>query len=317
VFLVLLVSILVFTLIRMLPGDPVMALIDQTIEDMAQGGVAPSLEMQEEIRNRILAEHGMDQPYPVQFANWLASMAQGDFGRSLSRGFDIRAELSNRLIVTLYLSAIAMVVTLVFGILFGTIAAVYNGKFIDNIVTSVSNFGMTVPGFLIAIFLIWTLGFEMQLFPIFGFELPWMGNPGRSFRQTVLPVLTMSLPGIAGLARMTRSAMLDVLHAEYVRTAWAKGLREKAVVFKHVIKNGLMPIVSGIGAMIRGLFGGAVIVETIFVIPGMGQLTAGAVLSLDYPLIQAITVLFTLIAVISNLITDILYGWVDPRIHFS
>ncbi|MCL2226980.1 MAG: ABC transporter permease [Oscillospiraceae bacterium] len=317
VFLVFLVSIVVFVLMRMLPGDPVMDMVEQQIAEMVQAGHAPDLEMQQFLRNQLMTYHGLDRPVSVQFAHWLGDVIRLDFGRSMVRGFDIVDEVGRRMVVSIYLAIISMVVTLIFGILFGTIAAVRNGKLIDNVITSISNFGMTVPGFMIAILLIWVFGFLLDLLPIFGFQLPWMGDPGRSVRQTILPVLTMSLGGIAGLARMTRSAMLDVLNADYVRTAWAKGMREKAVIFKHVLKNGLMPIVSGVGGMIRGLFGGSVIVESIFVVPGVGQLLVMSMLSLDYPVIQAVTLLMAFITVISNLITDILYGWVDPRIQYS
>ena len=317
IYIVVLVSIVVFILMRMLPGDPVLDIIESQIEQAMEAGLPLTLEQQDEMRENLMREHGLDRPIPIQFGNWAMRMLRGDFGRSIVRGYAIGSEISTRLAISMYLSALAMIVTLIFGILFGTIAAIRNGKFIDNLVTSVSNVGMTIPGFMIAILLVYIFGFVLRWFPVFGFTLPWRGDTVLSIRQTVLPILTMSLGGIAGLARMTRSAMLDVLNADYVRTAWAKGMREKTVIFRHVLKNGLMPIISGVGGMIRGLFGGSVIIETIFVIPGVGQLMVNAMLSLDYTVIQAVTVLFTFIAVMSNLVTDILYGWVDPRIQFS
>jgi peptide/nickel transport system permease protein len=301
----------------MLPGDPILDLIDQRIEDAIEAGIAMSLEEQDQLRAELMAEHDLDQPIPVQFGRWAMRMLRGDWGRSIGRGYDISTELGNRLAISMYLSAIAMVITLFFGVLFGTICAIRNGKFIDNLVTSVSNFGMTIPGFMIAIVLVYIFGFRLGWFPIFGFRLPWHGSVGTSIRHTVLPIATMCLGGIAGLARMTRSTMLDALNADHVRTAWAKGMREKTVILRHVLKNGLMPIISGVGGMIRGLFGGSVIIETIFVIPGVGNMLVMAMLTLDYNVIQAVTVLFTFITVMSNLVTDILYGWVDPRIQFS
>jgi peptide/nickel transport system permease protein len=211
-----------------------------------------------------------------------------------------------------------MIVSLIFGILFGTIAAVRNGTWIDNVITSISTFGMTLPGFLVAIFGIWFFGFYLNILPMWGFETPW-GDAGLavSIRHTILPVFAMSIGGIAGLSRMTRSAMLDVLNSDYVRTAWAKGMREKIVIFKHVVKNGMMPIVSGFGGMLRGIFGGSVIIETLFLVPGVGNLIVTGTQQLDYTVIQATTVMFTLITVVSNLVVDLLYGWVDPRIVHS
>ena len=317
VFITLIVSIVVFTLMRLLPGDPIHDLVEREISNRQSSGMVMSLEQQQELRDSLEAKYGLDKPIPIQFVAWLGQMVQGDFGHSIARGYDVVAEIGPRMVVSMYLAALSMIITLIFGILFGTIAAVRNGKFIDNLVTTLSNIGMTVPGFMLAILLVYIFGAVLDLLPMWGFELPWKGHFGLSLRQTVLPILTMSLPGIGGLARMTRTAMLDVLNADYVRTAWAKGMREKVVIFRHVFKNGLMPIVSGVGGMIRGLFGGSVIVETIFVVPGVGQLMVTATMALDYPVVQAVTVLMTFVTVISNLITDILYGWVDPRIQYS
>jgi peptide/nickel transport system permease protein len=311
------VSIVVFVLMRLLPGDPIHDLIEREIQNRMQSGVAMTIEQQQALRDSLEEKYGLNKPMPLQYLDWLGQMVRGDFGTSIARGYDVVDEIGPRMVVSIYLAILSMIVTLFFGVLFGTIAAVRNGKFIDNLVTTLSNIGMTVPGFLIAIVLVYIFGFVLEWLPIWGFELPWKGHFGLSLRQTVLPVLTMSLGGIGGLARMTRSAMLDVLNADYVRTAWAKGMREKVVILRHVFKNGLMPIVSGVGGMIRGLFGGSVIIETIFVVPGVGQLMVTATLALDYPVVQAVTVLMTFITVISNLITDVLYGWVDPRIQYS
>lgn len=312
-----LVSLVVFILMRLLPGDPVHDVVEREIQNRLQSGETMTLEEQQALRDRLYDQYGLNDPIPVQFVNWLGQMVRGDFGKSILRGYDIRTEIGNRLVVSMYLNLISMVVTLICGVILGTIAAVRSGKFVDNLVTTLSNIGMTIPGFLIAILLVYVFGFVLQWFPIWGFSPPWKGNPLQSLRQTVLPVLTTAIPGMGGLARMTRSSMLDVLNADYVRTAWAKGMRERVVIFRHVIKNGLMPIVSGVGGMIAGLFGGSVIIESIYVVPGIGQLMVTATTGLDYPVVQAITVLMAFVTVVANLITDILYGWVDPRIQYS
>ena len=314
---VLLVSIVVFTLIRMLPGCPISTLIEEELQAAMIAGDVIDPEMQQRMVDELRAYHGLDLPLPVQFVQWLGRMVRGDFGRSIPRGFDVGTEVGRRMVVTIYLGVLTFIVTLIFGILFGTIAAVCNGSLLDNLITSVSNFGMTIAPFLIAIFLVYVFGFLLEIFPIWGFHLPWEGDTWQSIRRTVLPVMTGAIPGIAGLARLTRSSMLDVLNADHVRTAWAKGLREKAVILRHVLKNGLMPIVSTMGAMIRGIFGGSIIIENIFLVPGVGQILVTAMLQNDYNVIQSVTVLITFITVMSNLITDILYGWVDPRIQYS
>ncbi|MCL2401471.1 MAG: ABC transporter permease [Oscillospiraceae bacterium] len=316
-FIVLLVSMVVFILIRMTPGCPVSALVDQEINSRMQAGEVLDPVMQQELMDRIFAEHGLDLPIPIQFVNWLGRMLRGDFGRSMVRNYDIRTEVGRRMAVTVYLGVLSLIVTVVLGIFLGVVAAVRNGKLIDSVVTSFGNFGMTVPAFLIAILLVWVFGFLLEWLPIWGFHLPWRGDVGQSIRRTILPVVTLSIGGIGGLSRMTRSAMLDVLNADHVRTAWAKGMREKTVIFRHVMKNGLMPIVSGFGGMIRGIFGGSVVVETIFVVPGMGALLVQAMQSNDYNVVQATTVLLTFITVMSNLVVDLMYVWVDPRIQLA
>jgi len=317
VILTLIVSMVVFVLMRMLPGDPIHDLIESEIQSRMSSGEMMTIEHQQALRDQLMAENGLNKPLPIQYIDWLGQMLRGDFGKSIARGYDVASEIGPRMVVSVYLALFSMIVTLILGIIFGTIAAVRNGKLIDNVITTVSNIGMTIPPILLAISVIYLFGFTLKLFPIWGFHLPWKGDPAQSIRRTVLPILTMSLPGIGGMARMTRSAMLDVLNADYVRTAWAKGMREKVVIFRHVFKNGLMPIVSGVGGMIRGLFGGSVLIESIFVVPGVGALMVSATQALDYPVVQAVTVLMTFITVLSNLVTDILYGWVDPRIQLS
>ncbi|MCL2226985.1 MAG: ABC transporter permease [Oscillospiraceae bacterium] len=317
VFLVLLVSMIVFTLIRMVPGDPLSALVDAEQQRLIEGGGGMDPEQAQQILDDLRAQHGLDLPIPIQYAQWLGNMIQGNFGRSIVRGFDIATEIGRRMPITLYLGLIAFIVTNIFGIFWGVIAAVRNGTVVDNVVSGVAILGMTVPGFLMAVVLMYILSFTMEWLPLHGFNLPWRGDIGVSVRSTVMPVMVMTFGGIAGMSRQCRSSMLEVINADYVRTAWAKGMREKVVIFKHVLKNGLMPIVSMQGGMIAGIVGGSVIVETIFNVPGVGSLVVDSMTQLDYPVIQAVTVMFTFITVMANLVVDLLYGWVDPRIRHS
>ena len=318
VILVLLVSLIVFILIRMVPGDPISVLINAEQERAMEGGTPLTAEELQALRDRIIAEFGFDRPLPVQFISWLGDMLTGNFGTSILDGFDTATELARRIPVSMYLGLIAFVVTNIFGIFWGVISAVRNGSIVDNIVSGVSILGMTVPGFLMAVLLMYILSFQLELLPLHGFSLPWRGTDvALSMRQTVMPVMVMSIGGIAGMQRQCRSSMLEVINADYVRTAWAKGMREKVVIFKHVLKNGLMPIVSMQGGMLGGIIGGSVIVETIFNVPGVGGMVVNAMQRLDYPVIQAVVVMFTFITVMSNLVVDLLYGWVDPRIRHS
>jgi peptide/nickel transport system permease protein len=308
--LIILVSMIVFLLIRLMPGDPLQMVL--SLEDIATmtGGYQDAIEA-------LRVEYGLDRPLAVQYFSWLWDVVRGNFGRSIVRGFDIASELARRMQVTLFLGIVAFIVSNIFGLLFGTITAIRRGKVIDTVVTSIANIGVTAPSFLIAILVIYIFGFRMQVLPIFGYQLPWAGDYARSLRQMVLPVFVMSLGPMASICRQTRSSVLEELNKDHVRTAWAKGMREKTVIFRHVLKNAMMPIVSLQGGMLRGIFGGSAIVEQIFVIPGAGQLMVSSMLASDYTVIQAVTIMLTFVAVMSNLIVDLLYGWVDPRIQYS
>jgi len=295
----------------MLPGDPIDLLLPR--EDM----IGLTAEQLQAHMDALRAEHGLDRPLPIQFGYWFINMLQGDFGRSIVRGFEVGPELANRMAVTLFLGSLAFIFSIVFGILLGTISAIRRGKWVDTVATAIANIGITAPAFLIAILLIYVFGFRLRLLPIFGYHLPWRGDFVQSIRQTILPVFVLALSPMALTARQTRSSVLDVLNQDHVRTAWAKGGRERAVIFRHVLKNALTPVITLQGNNVRLIFGGSAIIESIFVIPGVGRLLVDSMLSADYPVVQAIAVVLTLITVIANLIVDLLYGWVDPRIQYS
>jgi len=301
----------VFMLIRLLPGDPLLMIMSP--EDLAAVAGADVQAHLDQLR----AEHGLDRPMAVQYMSWLTNVLQGDFGRSIVRGFDIGSELQNRMAVTLFLGFIAFIISNIMGMLLGTISAIRRGTIIDTVVTTIANIGITAPSFLVAILCIYIFGFRLDWFPIFGYQLPWRGDFSRSVSQSVLPIFVMALGPMASTARQTRSSVLEVLNEDHVRTAWAKGMREKAIILRHVLKNALIPVITLQGSMLRLIFGGSAIVETIFVIPGAGQMMVSSMLSSDYPVIQAVTIMLTFVAVMSNLLVDILYGWVDPRIQYS
>ena len=310
IIIVILVSMAVFILIRLLPGDPIEIVVSASEITNAENNPDPAY--YEQLRS----QYGLDKPIPVQYFRWFIKVIQGDFGNSIIRGYNIAKDIGTRIVVTLILGLMSFIVGNIFGPLLGIISAIRRGKWIDNLVTLIANLGITAPTFWVAIICIYFFGFKIQLFPLYGYTLPWV-DLGLSLRQSIMPVFVMALGPIASTARQTRSSVLEVINQDHVRTAWAKGLQEKRIIIKHVLKNSLMPVITLQGTMIRLIFGGSPIVETIFVIPGMGQMMVSGMLSRDYPVVQAVTIILTFVVVIANLLVDLLYGWVDPRIQYE
>ena len=301
-----LVSVTVFALIRMLPGDPVEMLY-------AENALA---EMTKEDIDAIKHELWLDRPIIVQYLRWAGQVLRGDFGKSIMRSFDIGSQIKSRMSVTVTIGFSAFLVGLIVGPLLGIVSAVRRGKLIDNIVSVIANIGVTAPQFWIAILLVFIFGLKLKLLPTFGYTPPWV-DFGKSMKESILPVFVSSLGSIAATARQMRSSALETLGEDFIRTAWAKGLNEKKVIFKHMLKNSLIPVITLQGSMLGGIFGGSVIVETIFVIPGMGKMMVDGLLSQDYPVIQATALVMTLVVVMSSLLIDLAYGLVDPRIQYS
>jgi peptide/nickel transport system permease protein len=300
------VSILVFFLIRAIPGDP--------IEIIVAGNQLKvyTPEMIEELRE----EKGLSGPIPMQYLHWVSDMARGEFGNSIMYGTKIGPQLKDCLIITLTITLTAFIIGWIIGPVLGVISAIRRGKWIDDVVTVFANIGITAPTFWLAILFIFAFSVKLQLLPVYGYTLPWV-DFGASLKQGFLPVLVTAYMPIASAARQMRSSVLDVLGQDFVRTSWAKGLNERKTLIKHVIKNSLMPVVSLQGSSIGVIVGGSVVVETIFVIPGVGLLMVNAMQTHDYPVIQSVAVVITMIIVIFNLLVDLLYSWIDPRIQYS
>jgi len=301
-----LVSITVFALIRMLPGDPIEMLY-------AENALA---EMTQEDIDAIKHELWLDRPIIIQYLRWAGQVLRGDFGKSIMRSFDIGSQILDRMSVTVTIGFSAFIVGLIVGPLLGIISAIRRGGLLDNIVSVLANIGITAPQFWIAILLVFIFGLKLKLVPTFGYTPPWV-DFGKSVRESILPVFVSSLGSIAATARQMRSSALETLGEDYIRTAWAKGLPERRVILKHMLKNSLIPVITLQGSMLRSIFGGSVIVETIFVIPGIGKMMVDGLLSQDYPVIQATALVMTIIVVMSTLLVDLAYGWVDPRIQYS
>jgi peptide/nickel transport system permease protein len=305
---ILIVTILVFLLIRLLPGDPLLMYLTQqqfrdTLYDPTQLA-------------QLQARFGLDVSLPMQYINWIADMFRGDFGESISLQEPVSKLILDRMPVTIHLSVIGAIFATVFGIGCGIICALRRATWLDNVLTFLANIGITVPSFWAAIILLYIFGLKLHWVPIGGYTSPfedfWL-----NCRQIALPVFCEAIGGLAMNTRLTRSCMLEVVAQDYIRTAWAKGLKERVIVVRHTIKNGLIPLIANMAFLVAGLFGGSVIIETLFNINGVGRLLTGALLGQDYMIVQASTLLFTVLITFANIAVDISYGWLDPRIRYD
>lgn len=299
---VILVTTVVFCLI-ILTGDPVRAIV----------GVGETLTPKQiEI---IRHELGLDRPIPVQYVAWLGKVLQGDLGRSNVNGRLVTEELKTRLPVTLQLGIAAWLFSVLIAIPAGIISAVRRGSKLDTFATVITIGGVAVPSFWLGIMLILLFGVTLGWLPTFGFVNIW-DNPIESLQRLVLPAFSMGLLLAALNMRQTRSAMLEVLAQDYIRTARAKGLRELTVIWVHALKNALLPVVTLMGLQIGRLFSGAVIIEMLFAIPGMGRLLVYSIFLHDFPVVQACVLIIALAVLFANLATDLLYAYLDPRIRY-
>jgi peptide/nickel transport system permease protein len=300
------VTAIVFLMVRLLPGDPI--LMYMTAQDME----ITSHEQIDQIRH----EFGLDRPMIVQYFDWLGHVCRGDLGNSLINRVKISEEIVNRVPITLHLGILAFVLSVIVGIPMGVIAAVKRGTWIDSLLTSLGNLGITMPIFWLGILLIYLFGLQLNWLPINGYV-----SPGRNFwestRSVILPVFCMAVPPIASAVRMTRSSMLEVLRQDYIRTARSKGLKEQVVIVKHALKNGLIPVVTLKGMSLAHIVGGSVIIETVFSIPGMGRYAVQGLFAQDYAVVQAVMLVVGAVVLIANLLVDMTYGWLDPRIRYS
>jgi peptide/nickel transport system permease protein len=308
IIVVIIVTILVFLLIRLLPGDPLLMYLTQQQFRDTQFDPAQLAQLQ--------AKYGLDKPLPMQYISWIADMFHGDLGESINLKQPVSKLIAQRMPVTLHLSIIGAIFATIVGIGFGIICAIRRGTWLDTVLTFLANIGITIPSFWAAILLIYLFGLKLHWVPIAGYTSPfedfWLNT-----RQIILPIFCMSLFGLASNTRLTRSCMLEVIAQDYIRTAWAKGLKERVIILRHTVKNGLIPLIANMGFLVAGLFGGSVIIETLFNINGVGRLLTTALLGQDYMIVQASTLLFVGLITFSNIVVDISYGWLDPRIRYD
>jgi peptide/nickel transport system permease protein len=301
-----LVSVFVFLAMRLLPGDPVLVFVaSSSIQNIT-----------EEQLDQIRHEYGLDKSLPQQYISWIAGVFRGDFGKSILNKSPVLDEIIRRLPITLYIGIMAFMVATLIGIPAGVLCAVRRGSWVDSLVTTLSNIGITIPVFWLGILLIYVFALHFKWLPVMGYTSPF-DDFLKSIRQVIMPVFCLALGPIAGNARQARSSMLEVIHKDYIRTAWSKGLSERVIVMKHALKNGLMPVVTLSGMGVGTILGGSVLVEQVFNIPGMGRLAVTSVMNQDYPFVQAIALIMAISIVLSNLLVDISYGWLDPRVHYD
>lgn len=296
------VSLITFIIMRFIPGDPVMVLLG-----------ADRRSTPEQIEN-IREAYGLNRSYPVQYLYWLQHIVTGDLGESLRTGRPLTQELGLRLPVTAQLTIFAAILGTIPAIIAGTAAAIRRNSKLDYFTTITSLVGISLPNFFLATLLVLLFSFKLKWLPNVGyrsfFDEPWM-----NLQLMILPSLSLALPFMAVLMRFTRSAVLETLNQDYVRTARAKGLKQSKVVFRHVLPNAGIPVLTVAGIQVASLLGGAVIVEQIFALPGVGRYIYEAIQNRDYPVVQSVTLVLATIFVVVSLVVDILYAVLDPRLR--
>jgi peptide/nickel transport system permease protein len=297
-----LVTIIIFVLVRMAPGDPV----------LTYAGEERDPEQLEKIRQSL----GLDQPLPVQYVLWLGRAAQGDFGRSIRTRQPVADAIWERLGATLELGLAAVLLSSTVSLVVGTISALKRNSWVDILATGVTLGGVSLPNFFLGLVLILIFGLALRMFPPGGY-VPFTQDPLGNLQRLILPAVTLATASLAVNLRQVRSSLLDVLAQDYVRTARAKGLRQHAVIVGHALKNALIPVVTLVGLQVGAVVEGALITETIFFWPGVGRLAVDSIGGRDYPVVQAIVLVSALSFMLTTLLVDILYGWLDPRISYG
>jgi len=296
------VSILVFLMIRLIPGDAVAIMLG------ANTDITP--ERVAELERRI----GLDQPFYIQYFTWIGGILRGDFGTSIWTGRPVASEIANNIWPTLQLTFLSVLVGAGLSIPIGAFMARARGSVAEVAVRIGAIAGLTIPSFWLGIVLIFLLARFAPGYSALGY-VPFTEDPIGNLQRMVLPVIALSLPMLANLSRLVRSAMLDALSQDYIRTARAKGVPARGLIYKHALRNALIPFITSVGVATGYLLGGAIVVEQVFAIPGLGRLVLGAIAERNYPLVQATVLVMTFAFVIVNFVVDLLYAVIDPRVR--
>ncbi len=298
------VSVLVFLMIRLIPGDAVDILLGANT-DITPERVAA-------LRERL----GLDLPVWRQYLDWLGGVLQGDLGESVWTGRPVSEEILARLPVTLEITVLALAFALLASFPLGILAARARGGFGDVAVRLVSIVGLTLPSFWVGVLMLYGASIWLPAWPTIGY-VPFGEDPAGNLARMALPVLAVSFPMIAGLTRILRSSLLEVLSLDYVRTARAKGVPQRRVFSKHALRNAMIPVVTVIGVQVGYLLSGVVVIEQVFAVPGLGRLAIGAINERNYPLVQGVILVVTAAFVVINLLVDLTYAWIDPRVEIA
>jgi ABC-type dipeptide/oligopeptide/nickel transport system permease component len=288
------ITILVFSMLHLVPGDPARTMV----------GIEASAEQIEQAREKL----GLNKPLPEQFFIFVTNAVKGDLGESIRTGLPVTDEIADRLPVTVKIAVGATIFATVFGILCGIIAAVNHNKLGDSMVMVISLISISTPSYFLGLLLMLVFSLSLGWLPTIGISTP---------IHYILPIITLGAQSMGLVARMTRSGMLEVLRQDYIRTARAKGLPERIVIYVHAFKNALIPVVTVVGLRFGGLLAGTVLVESVFAVPGIGRFMVEAVLIRDYPVVQGTVLVVAVSFVFINLLVDLLYGLIDPRIRYN
>ncbi|WP_141395411.1 ABC transporter permease [Lysinibacillus fusiformis] len=287
------VSILVFLMMHLIPGDPVTYILGDFASEEA------IVEMKKTL--------GLDQPLFIQYIDYIKNVLQGNLGTSYITGLTVGEEIVARFPITVQLALYSLIIGAVIGILMGILAAVKQNTIFDQLAMVISLIGISAPGFWIALFLIWMFSYQFNIFPISGY---------RGFYSLILPSITLGLGSAGNIARMTRSSMLEVIKQDFMRTAQAKGLAMIPMIFKHALQNAMIPVITLIGLQFGFLLAGAVVIETVFALPGLGSFSIEAITKRDLPTVQGLVLFMAFLFIITNMIVDLVYSLIDPRIKY-
>jgi peptide/nickel transport system permease protein len=296
-------SVTVFYLLRVVPGNPA----------IQKCGLACSAEQIEAIEEEL----GLNDPLYVQYWSWMKGVLTGDLGTSNVDFQPVSASIKNRMPVTLELMILTFIFTVIIGIPFGVMSAVFRNSATDYTVRIIAIFGLAVPVFWVATLVLVIPVTLWGYAPPIGEKVGLLEDPWGNFKQFGPPAMVLAIASAAGIMRLTRSTLLEVMRADYMRTARAKGLRERAVIMRHGLKNSMIPVITVLGLQITGLLGGAIIIEQIFALPGLGQYTFEALFQKDFEVVQTMTLYAGVVVIMINLLIDISYAWLDPRIRYS
>jgi peptide/nickel transport system permease protein len=291
----------VFFLIHLTPGDPIDAMMAESADPSVKAALSRQL--------------GLDQPIHVQYLRWMGRVLHGDLGRSIRNNQPVIEDVGHRIRPSVELALLAILIALVVAFPLGILSAARRNTPVDGAGTTFALIGICMPNFLIALLLIFLFGVTLRWLPVSGYTDP-LEDPVNGLRSLTLPAITLGLALGAVITRTLRSSLIEALSEDYVRTGRAKGLPEGAIVGRHALKNSLIPVVTVLGLQLGGLIGGAVITEYVFALPGVGRLVVDAVFARDYPLVQGVVLLIALAYIATNLLVDLVYGLLDPRIRY-